>query len=143
MFLYKTILQLNDKTASLLKIKLECPFVLLWQTKKGHILLTGPFTNIKNAQLLDYCECTMTSTAWKIVLYTTFPWENTYFFEYFKKSTCILKNTKPIKKEIITREVRVKTLPKRRYRKIETLQDLRDTEQTKNRQDPDIINTLI
>ena len=142
MFLYKTNLQLSDKTASLLKIKLECPFIILWQTKDNHILLTGPFTHIKNAQLLDYCECKMINKGWKIVAYTTFQWENNYFFEYFKKSTCILKNTKPRKKEIITREIRTATLPKRRYRKIKELQDLRDLKQTKNRQDPDIINTL-
>jgi hypothetical protein len=84
----------------------------------------------------------MTNKAWKVVAYTTFPWENNYFFEYFKKSTCILKNTKPRKKEIITRELRTATLPKRRYRKIEKLQNLWDTEQTQNGQNPDIINTL-
>lgn len=143
MFLYKTTLHLEDKTASLLKIKLECPFVILWKTKDKHILLTGPFTIIKNAKLLDYYECKMTETAWIIDAYLPFPWENNYVFEYFKRSVCILKNTKPKRKEIITHEIRTTPVPKRRYRKVTEVQNLWDTKQTENRQDPNIINTLI
>ena len=143
MFLYKTNLQLSDTVASRLKIKIECPFVVLWQTKDNHILLTGPFTKIKNAILLDYYECEMTPTAWRIIAYLPFPWEDNYFFEYFKCSTCILKNTKPRKKEVIIREIRTKTLPKRRYSKTKTIQNLWNSEQTENREDPNITNTLI
>lgn len=143
MFLYKTTLHLEDKTALLLKIKLEYPFVILWKTKDEHILLTGPFTIIKNATLLDYYECKMTETAWIIDAYLPFPWEKDYVFEYFRQSVCILKNTKPKRKEIITHEIRTTPVSKRRCRKTTEIQDLRNTKQTENRQDPDIINTLL
>ena len=143
MFLYKTTLHLDDTLAMRLKIKLEYPFVALWQTKQGHIILTGPFTALKNSKLLGYYECNMTPTAWKIIAYLPFPWENNYYFEYFKYSVCILKNTKRPNKGVITNEPRVKTLSERRCRKTKAIQNLWNTESPKNGENPDIINTLI
>ena len=115
----------------------------LRKTKDKHILLTGPFTIIKNATLLDYYECKMTETAWIIDAYLPFPWEKEYYFKHLYSSIYILQNTPTKTKEVITDEFpKTKTIPRRRRQQTKKFQNVWNSEQTKNGQNPDIIDTL-
>lgn len=143
-FLYKKKLFLNDRFAKILQISIIKPYISCYRTNKGNVFICSTNIGFKNATFLGYFECTLLKEGWSLELTLPFPWEKEYFFKRFYKSIFILQNQPTKSKEVITDEFpRAKALPKRRRSKTISIQNVWNTEPSKNGQDADIIDTLI
>lgn len=142
-FSYKTKLHLTDKFIKRLHIYYESPFISLWITPDNRVYLTSTQTSFKKYKHHVYLNCILKKEYWIIDGIFPFPWENNYKFIPIKKDIFILQNN-TTKKECISNVFpKPKTLSTTRRRKITPLQNLCNIEPTKDRENPDIIDTLL